>query len=99
MSYEGVREELLRMLMDESKKWDEYVLHEKEPDGMLSYEDFIDAILSHPLIAVLSKDEDLPGSPWGKPEGNMAALRLTTGYQVAQKHMLNKGFRRIEKKP
>ena len=86
MSYEEVREEARALARDAWYKVD------ANDDG---FQAIADAILSHPRIAVLSEDQTLPESPWGRPVGNTAALRLTTGYDVALRDMSD--FRRVEK--
>jgi len=81
--------------------WDEYARTKKWRDGMLSYDDVADAILSIPGIRIEAEDQSLPENPY------LAQIKVyevdeceagRIGYAEAQQDMLGAGFVRCEPK-
>jgi len=84
MSYEEVREEARALARDAWYKVD------ANDDG---FQAIADAILSHPRIAVLAKDQTHPSSPW--PSGCDLAAGFIRGATI----MWLDGYRRIVEEP
>ena len=74
--------------------WDEYARTKKWRDGMLSYDDVADAILSIPGIRIEAEDQSLPENPYEQPFDSTISYRYL-GYMQALKDIKHTGFVKV----